>query len=268
MSNFAPFLTIRVEHAYFANDVGSPKITITPTASSLEWLRQHHMFVKPSLDGLTIFCDQNYLEDITPNDDSYRLQFRITSSDPYFRNYTKIDHPDNKSLSIFNCEPANINSSIIKISQWINYPDINNLDYIEPISEQHIMNGLVGVVDFLEPVSQFGTLNKSLNLRFENNSALWQYFIPSYLAGKNISIVDISNSHNFKIKGHISLAKSEFVIFESDAELPILKRSELNFQLKSDHKILLRRLATADPKHMEWTDRKSGKTPLCHIYIQ
>jgi hypothetical protein len=130
------------------------------------------------------------------------------------------------------------------------------------------MNGLVGVVDFLEPTSQFETLNKSLDLHFENNSAFWQYFIPSYLAGRNISIVDISNRHNFQIKGHISIAKSEFLIFESDAKLPILKRSELNFQLKSDHKILLRRLATADPKHMKWIDVKSKKTPLCHIYIQ
>ncbi len=268
MSNFAPFLTIRVEHAYFANDSGSPQITITPTPVSLEWLRQHHMFVKPSLDGLTVFCDQDYLEDITPNDDSYRLQFRVTSSDPYFRNYTKIDHPDNKSLAIFNCDQTNNNNSIINIDQWINYPDINNLDYIEPISERDIMNGLVGVVDFLEPSSHFGTLNKSLNLRFENNSALWQYFIPSYLADKNISIIDISNNHNFQFKGHISLANSEFTIYESDTELPILKRSELNFQLRRDHKILLKRLATADPKHIEWTNEKSKKKPLCQIYIQ
>ncbi|WP_112477897.1 hypothetical protein [Vibrio variabilis] len=268
MSNFAPFLTIRVEHAYFANDSGSPKITITPTPVSLEWLRQHHMFVKPSLDGLTVFCNQDYLEDIAPNDDSYRLQFRVTSSDPYFRNYTKIDHPDNKSLAIFNCDQTGTNNSIININQWINYPDINNLDYIESISERDVINGLVGVVDFLESSSQFSTLNKLINLRFENNLALWQYFIPSYLADKNISIVDTSNSHNFHFKGHISLANTEYMVFESDAELPIFKRSELNFQLKIDHKILLRRLANADPKHMEWVDIKSKKTPLCHIYIQ
>ncbi|GAL33670.1 hypothetical protein JCM19240_2366 [Vibrio maritimus] len=228
MSNFAPFLTIRVEHAYFANDNGSPQITISPTVASLEWLRQHHMFVKPSVDGLIVFCDQDYLEDIVPNGESYRLQFRITSSDPYFRNYTKIDNPDNKSLAIFNCDQANINSSVINISQWINHPDINNLEYIEPISDRDIMNSLVGVVDFLEPRSQFNKLNKLLNLRFENNLALWQYYIPSYLSDKGVSIVDTSNSHNFQIKGHVSLANLEYTIFESNTEIPILKRSELN----------------------------------------
>ncbi|GMQ48617.1 hypothetical protein [Vibrio sp. 10N] len=268
MSNYTPFLTIRVDHDYFTNATGSALLSLIPTNKSLEWLRQHHMFAKQSPDGLTIFCDPERIDDISPADEEYRLQFHITSADPYFRNYTQIDDLDIKSLALFNCQSSDINNPITEVAQWINSTKINNLNYIEPITERDIIKNLVGVINFLEPSSQFGNLKKAINLRFRNNSAIWQYFIPAYLADKNISIIDIKSNYSFHKKSEILLGKTRFMIFESDTKLPIHKRSELNLQLRSDQRILLRRLATASPEHMKWLDTEPQKTPLCHIYIQ
>lgn len=268
MPNYTPFLTIKVDHDYFTNAPGSPQLSLVPTSNSLEWLRQHHMFAKQYPDELTIFCDPDCIDDISPAEDEYCLQFHITSADPYFRNYTQIDDLDIKSLALFNCRSNDINNPITEVSQWVNSTKINNLNYIEPITERDIINNLVGVVNFLEPSSHFRNLKKAINLRFRNNSAICQYFIPSYLADKNINIIDIKSTYSFHKKSEVLLGNTRFVIFESDTKLPIHKRSELNLQLRSDQRILLRRLATASPEHMKWLDTGSQNTPLCHIYIQ
>ncbi|MGL6315001.1 hypothetical protein [Vibrio sp. WXL103] len=268
MPNYVPYLSLTVSHEYFDQSAGSPKITIVPTERTAVWLERHHMFTRSSFDTLTVFCDLDMLALFEREQNEQLLQFKLFSGDHYFRNYTQASSSKCNTIALFQSSNPNSEVSILEANHWTNMQDINSRKDFEPITESDVVSNLIGIACIMEAGSQIEIINKKLEFHFQSIAATWQYYLPSYLADRDIAIINANDRCPCVELDPIQIDNRTFKVFQTKAPQLLKSRSEQCFQLRCGHKTICKRLANADPRHLTWVESEQGIQPVCHIYLR
>ncbi|MGY0615940.1 hypothetical protein [Vibrio sp. FJH11] len=267
MSNYAPYVSLSVDHEYFSNSRAKVPIDVVPTSNTVEWLKHHHMFLKPTLSGVCIVADTDMLKELpAPSSDSL-LQFKLFSNDPLFRNYTDLPLTTPMAAALFEVKADSKTSLSVFPKQWLTPEVILNNTQYEEISEFELSQNLVGIINLTISKADFYNQNKIIQLIYSHTYSYWQYYFLTSDNTKEYQIIDSNGEHQFDNKGTVILGERPYLVFRSSEPLPVLHRSELSLQLKANHKVVYRRLATAQPAHIEFETVNNHVQRLCHIYL-
>lgn len=276
MSNYAPYVSLSIQHEYFSNSRAKVPIDVVPTSSTMEWLKHHYMFLKPTPGGVCLVADTDMLEELPgPNSDSL-LQFKLFSHDPLFRNYTDLPLSSPMSAALFEVEAnsetllsdsPDFSKHSVFPKQWLT-PEVilNNAQY-EDISEFELSQNLVGIINLTIFKADFYNQNKTIQFIYSHTYAYWQYYFLPSDSSKEYQIIDSNGEHQFESRGTVILGDRPYLVFRSNEPLPVLHHSDVSLQLKANQKVIYRRLAAAQPAHIEFEKSSRSVQRLCHIYL-
>lgn len=267
MSNYAPYLSLSIKHEYFSNSCVKVPIDVVATSGTVEWLKHHHMFLKPTLTGVCIVADIDMLKELPAPESDSLLQIKLFSNDPLFRSYTDLPLSTPMSVALFDVKAESKTPISFPPKQWLTPESIIRNEQYESISEFELSQNLVGIIDLTVPKSDFYHTNKTIQLIYSHTYAYWQYYFLTSDNTKEYQIIDSNGEYEFENKGIEILGGRRYLVFRSNTPLPVLQRSDLSLQLKANHKIIYRRLATAHPAHIEFEKVSSSSQRLCHIYL-
>lgn len=267
MSNYAPYVSLSIQHEYFSNSRAKVPIDVVPTSSTMEWLKHHYMFLKPTPSGVCLVADTDMLEELPgPSSDSL-LQFKLFSYDPLFRNYTDLPLSSPMSAALFEVEADSKTFLSVIPKQWLT-PEVilNNAQY-EEISEFELNQNMVGIINLTISKADFYNKNKTIPFIYSHTYAYWQYYFLTADSSKEYQIIDSNGEHQFESRGTVILGDRPYLVFRSNEPLPVLHHSDVSLQLKANQKVIYRRLAAAQPAHIEFEKSSRSVQRLCHIYL-
>lgn len=267
MSNYVPYIALSVNHEYFSNSRMSVPVDVVPTNDTIQWLKHHYMFLKPTLGGLYVVADIDMLKEISAPDSPALLQFKVFSKDPLFRNYTDIPLSTPMSVALFEMHLGSESPLSVSPKQWLTAEDIISGDQYAAISEFELSQNLVGIINLTINDDYFYNENRQLILNYSHTYAYWQYYFFTDNESKEYQIIDSNGELTFKSIGIQHLNHKPCLVFRSNTSLPVLHRSDLTLQLKANHKIIYRRLAAASPAHIEIETVDNQPQRLCHIFL-
>ncbi|MCF7483146.1 hypothetical protein L3V31_15645 [Vibrio sp. J1-1] len=267
MSNYAPYITLSVNHEYFSNSHAKVPINLVPTDNTVQWLKQHYMFLKPTVNGLCVVADVDMLKEISAPNSPTLLQFKVFSNDALFRNYTDIPLSTPMSVALFEIHLNSESPLSLSPKQWLTSKDFINGDQYAAISEFELSQNLVGIINLTINKEHFYNENSQVILNYSHTYAYWQYYFFTSNESKEYQIIDSNGKHTFENIGIQHLNHKPCLVFRSNTSLPVLHHSDLSFQLKANHKIIYRRLASASPAHIEVEAVNHQPQRLCHIFL-
>ncbi|CAM3704520.1 hypothetical protein VA7868_01498 [Vibrio aerogenes CECT 7868] len=266
MAFYQPYLSIMVAHSYFASGIAQP-VTVTPTEATLKWLDQHQMCLKAAPGGLNIFADRGTLADVPPPRAAVPLQFKLFSSDPYFRHYT--DMPLSLSLAAaqFEAVIADQEPLFLTPQQWLSPEQMQQPEALVRVSQQDLSQHLTGLVSLQIPPAQFAEPGKEVTLTFTHCEAYWKYYFLSLQSSAKPEVFDQKQIFLFEAPAPTQLNHRPVMTCLSQTPVPVLQHSPFTFQLKSQHQTIYRRLPAADPHQLEIIHQGETAQRLCHLYV-
>lgn len=270
MSHYRPFLTLRVEHPYFA-DGNARDLQFEWSMASRYWLEQNKALVKSSASGLNIFMDHQQLEefDDLSLQDECRLELKIFSRDKCFHNYTESSIHAELATSYDEIElDETTTQQTITPSRWLTHHQLMELvqsQQIAALPEQQLSRNLVGYLKIKVAKNTVATLSASITLHYQPRQAFWSYYFLADYVDEHCAVIDSQQQLTFDNHGRQQLSNGQWAtLFRSQQPLTVAQYSSYHFQLKKVDQSLIKCLPCASPAQLKY-DQIEGS--LIHHYV-
>jgi len=252
LSFYKTLLSVAVEHNYYSRGVCS-SLEFYPSDRTREVIEKAGLLLRKTLDGIQIIYDQDRLDSLEmyalDRSEALSFDFRVSSNDPGFRNYTEPYTGSRDQILYFDNRAASgSGKQSLTASGFVSERDIRPLDSSE-------FNEILGRRDRLLPPefvlrifadNDEGPLLKHwlgqppiiYSLSFDSRQRYWKYYLLGKMAkgdegGNRYTIVDPDNKIEFETTGQELLSGQKLAYtFRSKQRIPIHERYPFRFQLR------------------------------------
>lgn len=189
---FGTLFTVVFEHGYFTGS-RLECMAVSPDQQSAASIQRNGLLFKPLKNGFTVLYETSMAGKVRTREavlqQTVELRFSIALNDPYFFNYTDLDHKDmTGSLCYFN--NTSHAAGTLHAGEWVSDKEVvtvksvNDGSFVKPF-------GLIDV-----RISE--GLSEQYTIRFRERSTYWRYLVISqHLKDLNSPAV-LGNSGSFK----------------------------------------------------------------------
>lgn len=281
MGSYHPLFQLKVQHLFFREASGL-RLDFVPTPYSQDLLQRAGLLTRASENGLNVFYDAEKTEALeyylSDSDAPFSFQYRVSSKDPRFRNYTKAPAYKDDALLYFNNQNVNASARdafLLHASQYVSEADFKSFDSPELkdvlSKKDHLLRpAFVVELKLSESVLREGA--KQYVIQFDARATTWKYYFLGHLAEKEPCISDLSNKTEFEFGGTTVLpGHKTALIFRSKTTIPLRENFQSRFQLKEKReqngKVIIKRLPFASA-HQISTETIDGKeSVISEIYV-
>ncbi|ENL9260779.1 hypothetical protein AB6K26_001021 [Salmonella enterica] len=259
MSDYQTILTISVLHEYYnaSSDKFAP-IGLVADRETVFLLRQYGILLKSARGFTRLIVDTVRYSDLADLTAELTFRFYLVSTDPGFRNITKM--PDMFDISILNAEFTDSSELDITAEHWV---DVNQLNTSTAIDSAVIHNkNFIGLLTISLPKSHCTLEKKNITVRFNAISAYWKYYIFSPGGKKKLNI-----PHSFTEQESEQVANKTARIFMSDNPILLRKIYAEPFSLLDANNVIIKSLPLPMPDNIATSIVKGFKITIAHIYI-
>lgn len=251
MSLYKTLLSVAVEHSYNSGGVCS-SLDFHPARNTREIIDKAGLLLRKTLDGIQIIYDQDRLdalEMLLDEPEAPAFDFKVSSRDPDFRNYTEPYSGARDALLYFDNRAAGTSGKqAVSAAEFVCERDIRPVDSAN-------LSGVLSHQDRLLPpdfVLRIFAENEAgpllgrwleqpptiYSIRFKNRQRYWKYYLLGKLANRDMaqtrySIVDPDNRFEFETMGQEILADRNLAFtFRSKQQIPLYEQYPFRFQLR------------------------------------
>lgn len=226
MATYTPFIKIELSHGYFG-DAKIDMVSIVPTESTAEFMKQAEILQKPDAEGIQLFHSENSASLIASLPDTDKLTFFLLAEGPLFHTVTDITipSPDHELLWFVKEDPEDDAENILLEPRL---KETTNSESNETPTATPPQN-LVGIIEIdFDPTG--GLAARNFGIRFEARSATWRYQIMS---GEdiNLGLCQVKSTQKSIHFSELRMKKLDngSVAFESASISPILMSQRFGF---------------------------------------
>jgi len=259
MADYQSILTISVLHEYYHadNDKFAP-IKLIPDRETEFLLRQYGILLRSTQGFAQLIVDTVRFSDLADLTEELTLRFYLVSTDPGFRNITKM--PNMFDLSILNAIFLDDSELDITAEHW---GDVSQFNANTAIDSPVLHNkNFIGLLTISLPKSHCTLARKNIIIRFNAISAYWKYYIFSLDGKKNLHI-----PHSFTEQESELVANRTARIFMSDNPLPLRKTYTQPFSLLDANSVMIKSLPSPLPGNISTFIVEDAITAIAHIYV-
>ncbi|MEX3020909.1 hypothetical protein AB4K05_15070 [Kluyvera sp. STS39-E] len=259
MADYQSILSISVLHEYYnASSDGLAPICLMPDRETVFLLRQYGILLKSRQGFTQLIVDTVRFSDLADLTAELIFRFYLVSTDPGFRNITKM--PDMFDISILNAKFTDSPEVDITAEHWV---DVNQLNASTAIDSAVIHNkNFIGLLTISIPKSHCTLQKKNIIVQFNAISAYLKYYIFSLSGKKNLNI-----PHSFTEQEPEQVSNKAARIFMSNNPLPLRKTYAESFSLFDANNVMIKSLPLPVPDNISTFSVEGLTTSIAHIYV-
>ncbi len=288
MGPYQPFFSITAEHTYFAT-TRCNTLLLKPCPSTKLLMKNVGLLLKDLTGGVRGFYDQDktqalkmYIEE---NEGQLSLEFKVTSSDRNFHNYT--DFWDSRHGGIVyleneNCEEDNSGRVCLHKDEYI--PEQSYISVKSPLLE-----GVLGHGEYFLPpllvirVNLDGCLIEGANpenrhsekkffFRLRGRKTYWKYYVLGHRSNNTLHVTDSNGQVEFEALGDKLLPHNTWAkIFRSTTAISLCDRPAHCFQLHENipgaGRVVVKRMPGPSVEQVGREDVHGTTAVVSEIYV-
>jgi hypothetical protein len=280
MAGYKRLFDIYITHSFFNNEECS-RLLITPISSTANLFYKADLVFNSFRGGISISYNSDFSQALLAyNEDDIQLTFKIKSNDPYFYNYTDLEHERGKTLffdsSLARKEGDNL---CLTASDFVTSADerpISDKTFINILARTDKITAPVGIINIglsnLIPDGQVmdSDLKNRYTIKFKAQQTYWRYYIIQRNDNvfDDLIIRDSKQEVEFSVSERVKLSNGAFANRIITRQPVLLSEySDRHFDLigiKGNQEILLiNKLDMPDIKTMA----KDGNNRISDLYV-
>ncbi|GEM_PF-6740649 len=218
MAGYKRLFDIYITHSFFSNDECS-KLLITPISSTANLFHKTDLIFNSFKGGISVSYNSDFIQSLVAyKEDDIKFTFKIKSNDPYFYNYTDLEHERGKIL-FFDSSSAHKDGDKLCLTS----SDFATSSEEMPISDKTFINILTRTDKIAAPV---GIINIGLSnliedgqvmdsdfknhytIRFKAQQTYWRYYViqRNNNVFDNLIIRDTKQEVEFSVSERVKLS--------------------------------------------------------------
>lgn len=218
MAGYKRLFDIYITHSFFNNNECS-KLLITPISSTKSLFHKTDLLFNSFNGGISVSYNSDFIQSLLAyKEDDVKLIFTIKSNDPYFYNYTDLEHEREKTL-FFDSSSARSNgdSFCLTVSDFATSADersISDKVFVNILTRTDKITAPVGIINIgLSNLIEDGLrmdsdLKNHYTIRFKAQQTYWRYYViqRNNNVFDNLIIRDTKQEIEFSVSERVKLS--------------------------------------------------------------
>jgi len=220
MAGYKRLFDIYITHSFFNNNECG-KLLITPISSTKSLFHKTDLIFNSFSGGISVSYNSDFIQSLLAyKEDDVKLTFKIKSNDPYFYNYTDLEHERGKTL-FFDSSSARSDSDgdnfCLTASDFATSADerpISDKNFINILTRTDKITSPVGIINIgLSDVIKEGLvmgadLKNHYTIRFKAQQTYWRYYViqRNNNVFDNLIIRDTKHEVEFSVGERVKLS--------------------------------------------------------------